>query len=105
MEKAYPVYGPGFREDVAIIRSEISLIGNMQPVGRNGMHRYNNQDHSMMTALIASRNIVGDSVRDPWKVNADAEYHEEEAADDPKVGRLMPQKLRPAPSSQLSPAV
>jgi protoporphyrinogen oxidase len=105
MEKAYPVYGPGFREDVAIIRSEISLIGNMQPVGRNGMHKYNNQDHSMMTALIASRNIVGDSVRDPWKVNADAEYHEEEAADDPKVGRLMPQKLRPAPSSQLSPAV
>ena len=49
----------------------------MWTVGRNGMHKYNNQDHSMMTALLAARRYLGDRVADPWVVNTDAEYLEE----------------------------
>jgi protoporphyrinogen oxidase len=104
MEKAYPVYGPGYQDDVAIIRSELSQFENLQPVGRNGMHKYNNQDHSMMTALIASRNIAGSAQLNPWKVNTDAEYHEEGEADDTKTGRLVPQRLDAATSESLAPA-
>lgn len=94
MPKAYPVYGPGYQEDVDIIRRGLSALGNLQVVGRNGMHKYNNQDHSMMTALLAARNLAGQSF-DLWKVNTDAEYHEEGAADDNTRGRMVP---RPAES-------
>ena len=45
-------------------------------MGRNGQHRYNNMDHSMMTALIAARNVALGQKLDPWAVNEDAEYHE-----------------------------
>lgn len=93
MEKAYPVYGPGYEEDVAIIRRELSQFENIQPVGRNGMHKYNNQDHSMMTALLASRNLTQNGGFDLWKVNTDAEYHEEGGTDDRTTGRLVPRKL------------
>jgi len=92
MEKAYPVYGPGYLEDVEIIRRELSRITNLQPVGRNGMHKYNNQDHSMMTALLASRNISGGQF-DLWKVNTDAEYLEESAEEGEQAGRAVPEKL------------
>jgi len=76
MEKAYPVYYPGYDNDVAEIRRALARFTNLQVVGRNGMHKYNNQDHSMMTALLAARNVDGASF-DVWKVNSDAEYHEE----------------------------
>ena len=76
MEKAYPVYYPGYADDVAEIRRAVARFANLQVVGRNGMHKYNNQDHSMMTALLAARNVEG-AAFDVWKVNADAEYHEE----------------------------
>jgi protoporphyrinogen oxidase len=76
MEKAYPVYYPGFADDVARIRRALARFTNLQVVGRNGMHKYNNQDHSMMTALLAARNVEG-AAFDVWKVNSDAEYHEE----------------------------
>jgi protoporphyrinogen oxidase len=92
-EKAYPVYGPGYTDDVAIIRGAVSRFENIQPVGRNGMHKYNNQDHSMMTAILAAKNIEGGQFN-LWKVNTDAEYHEESSADDNKTGRLMPEKLQ-----------
>ncbi|HEX8678810.1 MAG TPA: FAD-dependent oxidoreductase, partial [Chthoniobacterales bacterium] len=92
MEKAYPVYGPGYQEDVAIIRSALQRFENIQPVGRNGMHKYNNQDHSMMTALLAARNIEGEKFN-LWNVNTDAEYHEEAQAESAGSGRLMPQRL------------
>jgi hypothetical protein len=58
-----------------VIKEWVCLFANLQPVGRNGMHHYNNQDHSMMTAMLAVRNIQGGSY-DCWKVNTDAEYHE-----------------------------
>ncbi len=77
MEKAYPVYGPSYQNDLEIIRRHLSAITNLQPVGRNGMHKYNNQDHSMMTALLASRNLLDGAHYNLWNVNTDAEYHEE----------------------------
>jgi hypothetical protein len=66
---------------------------NLQLVGRNGMHKYNNQDHSMMTALLAARVICGEEW-DPWKVNTDAEYHEEEYEGADTAGRLVPKALK-----------
>jgi protoporphyrinogen oxidase len=77
MPKAYPVYDRDYQKHVDVIRRWLSRFGNLQPVGRNGMHRYNNQDHSMMTALLAARNIEGGHY-DCWQVNTDAEYHEEQ---------------------------
>jgi len=88
MPKSYPVYGPGYQEDVEQIRRALSGLDNLQAVGRNGMHKYNNQDHSMMTALLAARNLDGASYN-VWQVNTDAEYHEEGTQQD-AVGRLVP---------------
>jgi protoporphyrinogen oxidase len=93
MEKAYPVYGPGYQEDVNIIRSALERFTNIQPVGRNGMHKYNNQDHSMMTAILAAKNLTGGTYN-LWQVNTDAEYHEEAKAEDlAKAGRQVPQAV------------
>jgi protoporphyrinogen oxidase len=78
MQKAYPVYDMGYGERLSTLRSWLSGVGGLYCVGRNGQHRYNNMDHSMMTALIAARNIAREENRDPWAVNEDAEYHEED---------------------------
>ena len=75
--KAYPVYNEGYRERVATIRSYLSSIGNLVCVGRYGQFRYNNMDHSIMTALLGARRLLGETV-DPWSVNEEAEYHEED---------------------------
>jgi protoporphyrinogen oxidase len=77
MPKAYPVYDSGYSSAVDVIRDFITLrLPNLQLVGRNGMHRYNNQDHSMLTAMLAVKNITG-SHYDLWRVNVDEEYQEE----------------------------
>ena len=91
MEKAYPVYYPSYQEDVNVLRQALAQFENFQVIGRNGMHKYNNQDHSMMTALLAARNLTG-SQFDLWKVNTDAEYHEEASVDRSVSGRLVPQQ-------------
>lgn len=78
MQKAYPVYDGTYENHVRVIRTYLERFPNLQVVGRNGMHKYNNQDHSMMTALLAARNIMGGRF-DVWKVNTDAEYLEETA--------------------------
>lgn len=77
-EKAYPVYDDDYAANVAEMRDELeSRYPTLHMVGRNGMHRYNNQDHAMMTAMLTVRNIVaGERVYDIWGVNEDAEYHE-----------------------------
>jgi len=97
VEKAYPMYDPGYQENVARIRDELAQFGNLHVVGRNGMHKYNNQDHSMMTAMLAVRNIGGERFN-LWNVNTDAEYHEEgpDTAGrlrEDKSGRLVPRPL------------
>ncbi len=80
MPKAYPVYDAGYSTAVALIRDFVSQrLPNLQLVGRNGMHRYNNQDHSMLTAMLAVKNING-SRYDLWRVNVDDEYQEEGAS-------------------------
>src|SRR5262249_45279771 len=77
MPKAYPMYDEGWTDQVATVRNYIEgNLSNLQVVGRNGMHKYNNQDHSMMTALCAARNIVG-AHHDLWAINTEPEYQEE----------------------------
>ncbi|MEH3046022.1 NAD(P)/FAD-dependent oxidoreductase [Sphingomonas adhaesiva] len=77
-EKAYPVYDEDYAQNVDMLRREIEdRYPTLHCVGRNGMHRYNNQDHAMMTAMLTVRNIqAGARVYDVWAVNEDAEYHE-----------------------------
>jgi protoporphyrinogen oxidase len=81
MPKAYPVYDATYKRGIAAVREFLAGVPNLQLVGRNGMHRYNNQDHSMLTAMLAARNIVSDRTGrgpryDLWRVNVDEEYHE-----------------------------
>jgi len=76
MPKAYPVYDATYQSSLTGVREFLATIPNLQLVGRNGMHRYNNQDHSMLTAILAARNILGGKY-DLWQVNADSDYAEE----------------------------
>jgi protoporphyrinogen oxidase len=80
--KAYPFYDSAYTANVSTIRGEIERrYPQLHLVGRNGMHRYNNQDHAMMTGILAARNIAaGRQIYDLWSVNQDAEYHEAGAA-------------------------
>jgi len=95
MPKAYPVYDASYKAQLRIIRSWLDEnIQNLQLVGRNGMHMYNNQDHSMLAAHLAARNLLGESW-DPWKVNADAEYHEEVLVQ--PSGRMVPRRISDQP--------
>jgi protoporphyrinogen oxidase len=74
--KAYPVYDAEYRQHLAVIQKFLATISNLQTIGRNGMHRYNNQDHSMLTGLLAARNLRGEK-HDLWQVNTERSYYEE----------------------------
>lgn len=76
MPKAYPIYDQGYQEAVDTLRGYLATFKNLQTIGRNGLHRYNNQDHSMLTGVYAARNIAGGNY-DVWSVNTEQEYHEE----------------------------
>ena len=93
MEKAYPVYYPGYDNDVTTIRHAIEKLENVQVAGRNGLHKYNNQDHSMMTAFLAARNLKGEKWT-VWDVNTDAEYHEGGESSASKAGRQVPAAVK-----------
>lgn len=93
---AYPVYDEGYGMALQRIRTELEDgFPTLQVVGRNGMHRYNNQDHAMMTALLAARNIEArQRLFDVWQVNNDAEYIESPAVEDgPSGQRLVPRRV------------
>lgn len=79
MPKAYPVYDAVYIDAVDTIRDFLREVPNLHLVGRNGMHKYNNQDHSMLTAMLSVKNILGANY-DVWGVNVDNEYHEEISA-------------------------
>ena len=82
MPKAYPMYDGTYKANVETMRQWVeSNTPNVWPVGRNGMHRYNNQDHSMYTAMLTVENILGEADHDIWSVNVEAEYHEEKVGD------------------------
>jgi protoporphyrinogen oxidase len=97
--KAYPVYDDVYREHIAMIRRDLEQsYPSLHLIGRNGMHKYNNQDHAMMTAMLTARNILaGERLFDIWEVNEDAEYHEAgESSAHPALasGRLVPLKVK-----------
>ena len=75
--KSYPIYDSDYREHLAVVRKFVEGVGNLQTIGRNGLHRYNNQDHAMLTGILAVRNFVLGEQNDLWSVNTDQEYHEE----------------------------
>ena len=95
-EKAYPVYDDDYARHVEAMRLELEQrYPTLHMVGRNGMHRYNNQDHAMMTAMLTVRNIeAGSRVYDIWCVNEDAEYHE--AGNEGAQAALASERLVPA---------
>jgi protoporphyrinogen oxidase len=78
--KAYPIYDRDYRDHLARIREALDPIANLHTVGRNGMHKYNNQDHSMLTAMMTVDNMLG-AAHDVWAVNTDFDYHEEQRTD------------------------
>jgi protoporphyrinogen oxidase len=80
--RAYPIYDPGYAERVAVIREWVDGVAGLQQVGRNGLHRYNNSDHSMLTALRAVDNLLLGAAHDLWAVNADSVYLEEGEPDE-----------------------
>ena len=102
-KKAYPVYDDDYARHVATIREELDdRYPNLHLVGRNGMHKYNNQDHAMMTALLCVENILADAkLYDLWQVNSDAEYHESgPGGAEETIGtglRLVPTRVVAAP--------
>ncbi len=89
MPKAYPIYDSEYADHLQAVRDFIDPIPNLHTVGRNGMHKYNNQDHSMLTAMMAVQNMNG-AEYDIWAVNTDFEYHEEQ--------RVEPRAREPVPT-------
>jgi len=90
--KAYPVYDDAYATHVGTVRNSLERhCGNIHLVGRNGMHKYNNQDHAMMTAMLTAKNIIaGENRFDVWQVNQDAEYHEAGSQEMPAVETRQP---------------
>lgn len=75
--KAYPIYDSAYREHLDVLRGYLARFDNLQTIGRNGLHRYDNQDHAMLTGMLAIRNVVLGEENDVWGVNADPDYQEE----------------------------
>ena len=93
--KAYPIYDDFYRARVAEIRNDIAAnYPGLHLVGRNGMHKYNNQDHAMMTAMLTARNILaGETLYNVWNVNEDAQYQEAGVSEALSSERLVPRKV------------
>ncbi|MEO7767357.1 MAG: NAD(P)/FAD-dependent oxidoreductase [Ferruginibacter sp.] len=93
-KKAYPVYDHFYAANIETIKTGLQHYNGLYLMGRNGMHKYNNQDHSMMTAMLAAKNIIaGEKLYDLWNVNQDAEYHEAGNRGAHVGGRLVPERM------------
>ena len=105
-EKAYPVYDDDYEANVAAMRDELEAKHpTLHLIGRNGMHRYNNQDHAMMTAMLTVENILAEQrIYDTWCVNEDAEYHEagDEGADSQIANREVETETKPLTEDQVA---
>jgi protoporphyrinogen oxidase len=100
MPKAYPVYDPTYQANVEVLRRWLEAnTPNVHPVGRNGMHRYNNQDHSMFTAMLTVENILGRASHDIWSVNVEEEYHEEGPSSSGAKGTGRDAPIIPSPGT------
>lgn len=103
VEKAYPVYDSTYQNHLDVIKEYIASFSNFQTIGRNGLHRYNNQDHAMLTGMYAVRNMINGENHNLWKINAEQDYHEEirdekDAMAERVINRVFPQiftKLEP----------
>jgi protoporphyrinogen oxidase len=80
VKEAYPVYDSAYCAQLAVVRSFIDGLANCQTIGRNGLHRYNNQDHAVLSGLLAARNLLHGRRFDVWSIGSDADYFEEEPA-------------------------
>jgi protoporphyrinogen oxidase len=105
--KAYPIYDERYRANVEVIRAWLSHdVRNVHPIGRNGLFRYNNQDHSMYTAMLTVENIVTGTSHDVWSVNVEQEYHEQahdaDVSASAGTGRDAPQIPRAAIDARLA---
>ena len=98
MPRAYPVYDGDYESHLATLRGWLDRFDNLYTIGRNGQHRYNNQDHSMVAGLYAARSVAGEEL-DLWSINVDQSFHEEvsrDEADRLETGdRLTPSEARP----------
>ena len=95
---AYPVYDGDYRKHRETIKNWLnSYFLNVYPAGRAGLHTYNNQDHSMMAAILSVRNATEQAILDVWNVNTDEEYGEEGQAQTPIEERLVPRRISPEP--------
>jgi protoporphyrinogen oxidase len=84
--KAYPIYDAEYRDALATVRDYVASLENLQTIGRNGLHRYDNQDHAMLTGKLAARNVALGERNDVWAINTDQEYLEEVGDEaDPKA--------------------
>ena len=98
MKHAYPIYDLDYAENLAIVRRHLARFPNLQIIGRNGQHRYNNQDHSMLAGVWAARNVAG-AAYDVWEINTEQEYLESaDRAPRPSDDRLVPSRLVPTPA-------
>jgi protoporphyrinogen oxidase len=96
LPKAYPVYDTAYREVLDVVRRFVDGLENLQTIGRNGLHRYNNQDHAMLTGMLAVRNLVLGERNDLWSVNTEPEYHEEIRTGAERAGAPLPDAIEGA---------
>jgi protoporphyrinogen oxidase len=97
---AYPMYDADYAPRVAAIREWLEGFENLQQVGRNGLHRYNNSDHSMLTSIRAVENILDGADHDLWAVNVESVYHEEDVADEHPYKRAPDTKAMREPLAE-----
>lgn len=90
-KKTYAVYNSNYKQNIDLIKNYVESLPNLQVIGRYGMFKYNNMDHSMYTGLLAAKNIInGKKIYDIWKINQDEEYHEEEKDNKYEVYEINP---------------
>jgi protoporphyrinogen oxidase len=103
--KAYPIYDASYAERVAAIRAWLAGLRDLHQVGRNGLHRYNNSDHSMLTAMRAVENACDGATHDVWAVNADDAYHEEAPEQPYRAAPATPSMALPLRDERGAPAL
>ncbi len=100
VEKSYPIYDSDYAQSLETIKTYLATLENLQTIGRNGLHRYNNQDHAMLTGMLAVRNLLYGEQNNLWLVNAEQAYHEEiilnQALDSEEVTQVVEEVMEGA---------